>query len=412
MVTNGSTPASTLRARRGWQLGVATSLCAVISPEKVSIGIGVGTQPPLRRIALVARVARAQNVDAVWTVDHFQGWYPQELWDKDLIWTASPDGTPHAYYDYQALVGYLANRVGSMHIGVGVTESLRRHPALLAQTAMTWSHMTKSAPILGIGAGERENTVPYGISFDRPVARLGEALPILRRFLESRGPVDYEGEFFQLDKAMMDLAPAPGRTPQIWVAAHGPRMLRLTGRYGDGWYPTFPMSPARYAESLASIRATARSVGRDPHSIVPAAQNIIVLGRTEREARKHLDAKIMRFLTLLAPASLWDANGVAHPLGPGFRGLIDFVPSDYPVGQIVAAMNAVPTDIVAENVLWGTPDLVRERLEQLVDAGLRHIVLSPGSAAISRRNAVYSIRAVFRLMRQVRRSANARLGSK
>lgn len=384
----------------------------MISPETVSIGIGVGTQPPLRRIALVARLARAQNLNAVWTVDHFQGWYPQELWDKDLLWTASPDGTPHAYYDYQALIGYLANRIGSMHIGVGVTEALRRHPALLAQTAMTWSHMTKSAPILGIGAGERENTVPYGINFDRPVARLEEALPILRRFLESRGPVDFQGEFFQLDKAMMDLEPAPGRTPQIWVAAHGPRMLRLAGRFGDGWYPTFPMTPAKYSESLAAIKDAARSAGRDPKAIVPAAQNVIVLGRTEREARKHLDAKIMRFLTLLAPAGLWRANGLTHPLGSEFRGLVDFVPSDFSTSQIVDAINQVPTDIVAENVMWGTPDTVREQLEDLVDAGLRHIVLSPGSAAISRRTAAYSLRAVFSIMRQVRRSANARLGSK
>lgn len=383
----------------------------MISPERVSIGIGVGTQPPLKRIALVARVARTQSFDAVWTVDHFQGWFPQELWDKSLSWTASPDGTPHAYYDYQALIGYLSGRVGSMQVGVGVTEALRRHPVLLAQTAMTWSHMTKSAPILGVGAGERENTVPYGISFDRPVAQLEEALPIMRRCFDSKGPFDYAGEFFQLDKAMMDLAPAPGRTPQIWVAAHGPRMLRLAGRYGDGWYPTLPMQPTDYAESLAAIRDAARSAGRNPNAIVPAAQQIVVLGRTEREARKYLDAKIMRFMTLLAPASLWERNGFEHPLGVGFRGLVDFVPSDYPTSQIVAAMDAVPVDVVAENVLWGTPGAVRSKLEDYVDVGLRHIVLSPGSAAVSRRTAIYSVRAVFSILRQIRRSANARLGS-
>lgn len=383
----------------------------MISPERVSIGIGVGTQPPLRRIALVARVARSQSFNAVWTVDHFQGWFPQDLWDKDLSWTASPEETPHAYFDYQALIGYLSSRVGSMQIGVGVTETLRRHPVLLAQTAMTWSHMTKSAPILGIGAGERENTVPYGIAFDRPVARLEEALPIIRRCFDSKGAFDHTGEFFQLDKAIMDLSPAPGRTPQVWVAAHGPRMLRLAGRYGDGWYPTLPMTPAHYAESLAAIKNAARSAGRDPNAIVPAAQNLVVLGRTEREARKYLDTKIMRFMTLLAPAAFWRRNGLEHPLGSDFRGLVDFVPSDFPTSQIVAAMNAVPTDIVAENVMWGTPDNVREQLENYVDAGLRHIVLSPGSAAVSRRTAVYSVRAVFSILRRVRRSANARLGS-
>ncbi len=384
----------------------------MITPDRVTIGLGAGTQPPLRRIALTARGARSARFDAVWTVDHFQGWFPQEMWNRDMSWMASPDATPHAYFDYQALIGYLAGRVGGMQIGVGVTEVLRRHPVLLAQTAMTWSHMTKSAPILGIGAGERENTVPYGIGFNRPVARLEDALPIIRRCFESRGPFDHAGEFYDMKKAMMDLSPAPGRTPQIWIAAHGPRMLGLAGRYGDGWYPTIPMSPDHYSASLAQIREAAKSAGRDGRQIVPAMQLLAVLGRTESEARRHLDSRIMRFLALLAPAALWEQNGRDHPFGAEFRGLIDFIPSDYPVARIEAALDKVPTDIVGENVLWGTPDVVREKLENYVDAGLRHVVLGPASAAISRRSAVYTVRAVFSILRRLRKSANARLGAK
>jgi hypothetical protein len=62
--------------------------------------------------------------------------------------------------------------------------------------------------------------------------------------------------------------------------------------------------------------------------------------------------------------------------------------------------------------MWGTPDKIREQLETFVDVGLRHIVLGPASAAISRRSAAYSIRAVYSVLRGVRRSANARLGAK
>ncbi len=383
----------------------------MITPDTVSIGIGVGTQPPLSRIKLVTRLARSSGFDAIWTVDHFQGWFPQGLWNRDMVWMAGAGTTPHAYFDYQTLVGYLATRAGRLHVGVGVTEALRRHPVLLAQTAMTWSHMTKTSPILGIGAGERENTVPYGIEFDRPVGRLDEALQIIRRCFDSRGPFDFAGEFFVLDKAMMDLGPAPGRRPQIWIAAHGPRMLRLTGRYGDGWYPTFPMKPHEYAESLAAIRDAARSSGRDPGSIVPGHQLVAVIGRTEAEARSLLGAPVMRFLTLLAPAQLWAVNNLDHPLGSGFRGIVDFVPAEHTAEEIRSAMAKVPIDVVAENVLWGTPDQIRHSLEDQVDAGLRHIVVSPASAAVSRRNAVYSVRATISILRRVRRSANARLGA-
>jgi phthiodiolone/phenolphthiodiolone dimycocerosates ketoreductase len=238
----------------------------VITADRVTIGLGVGTQPPVRRIALTARAARAARFDAVWTVDHFQGWFPQEMWNRDMSWMASPESTPHAYFDYQALIGYLAGRVGSMQIGVGVTEVVRRHPVLLAQTAMTWSHLTRSAPILGIGAGERENTVPYGLSFDRPVAQLADALPIVRRCFESRGPFDYNGEFYNLDKAMMDLEPAPGQDAadldrRTWSPNAGsgrPLRRRLVPDGAD--------DPDRYAESLTRIRNSAKSTGRDGRS--------------------------------------------------------------------------------------------------------------------------------------------------
>lgn len=382
----------------------------MISSNQVSIGLAIGSQPPLRRLTLAVRAARIFRYDAVWTSDHFQGWFPQDLWNQDLSWLAVPGSTPHAYFDHQSLIGYLAPRVGSMHIGVGVTEVVRRHPVLVAQAAMTWSHFTKSSPILGIGAGERENTVPYGLGFDRPVGRLEEALPIVRRCFDSRGPFDYAGEFYRLDQAMMDLSPAPGRRPQLWIAGHGPRMLRLTGQYGDGWYPTFPMQPAGYAAALAAIRAAARAAGRDPAQIVPGWQMLAVTGRTEREARRHLDTDIMRFLALLTPAQLWRDNGLVHPFGESFRGLVDFVPSERPLAEVRAAMHKVPLDIVAENVLWGTAEMVRERIEQYVDVGLRHIVLGPGSGVVSRRSAVRAAPAVVRIARAVRRSANARLG--
>ena len=63
-----------------------------------------------------------------------------------------------------------------MRLGVGVTEPIRRHPLLIAQAMMTLSHLTRRAPILGIGAGERMNLDPYGFDPSEPVTRLDEAL--------------------------------------------------------------------------------------------------------------------------------------------------------------------------------------------------------------------------------------------
>ena len=255
-------------------------------------------------------------------------------------------------------------------------------------------------PILGIGAGEAENVVPYGLDFSSPVSRLEEAVQIIRLCFDSDGPIDFEGSHFSLQNALMDLNPPPQRRPELWIAAHGPRMLALTGRYTDGWYPTFPYSPQEYETRLNEIRAAAGSAGRDPAAIVPGWQAFAVIGRTERAARRLLEARGVRFTALLAPAYTWKAIGAEHPFGEKFRGLIDFIPQDYERAELDAAIDSVPVDLLAEATLWGTPGAVRASLHGYVDAGLRHLVLQPVSGLVSRADAIYSVASILRKLRR------------
>ncbi len=377
----------------------------MITPDRVSIGLSVGSQPPLSRIRLMLRAARLLGFDAAWTIDHFQGFFPRTLWDRDLSFAANPDHSPHQYYDFQALLGYLGPRSGNLHLAVGVTEPVRRHPVLLAQTAMTVAAMTKRQLILGVGAGEAENITPYGLPFKAPVSRFEEAIQVLRLALDSQGPFDFSGQFFNLDRAMMDLTSPPGRTPQIWVAAHGPRMLRLTGTYGDGWYPTLPYTPASYAASLATVRDAAVEAGRDPHQIIPAWQPFTVLGRSDSEVDQILDSPLIRYLALLAPADLWTQNDSVHPLGERFRGYIDMVPENYTRAELESAMKRVPVGVVRDMILAGTPDDVYRELRAMVEAGLRHIVMAAVSALHSKRLAMFTLRHVISIQRKLRKEA-------
>lgn len=373
------------------------------SPDRVTIGLTVGTQPPLARIGAFLRLARVLRFDVAWTIDHFLGFFPQALWDREFSWLASPGSTPHAFYDYQTLLGHLARKAGSVQLAVGVTEPIRRHPVLIAQSFMTLAHMTKRPPILGIGAGEAENITPYGLDFSAPVSKLEEAVQIIRLCFDAKGTFDFDGEHFSLRGAVMDLNSPVGRTPEIWIAAHGPRMLRLTGKHADGWLPTFPYSVEQYESLLGEIRSAATKANRDPYSIVPGWQAFVIIGRTEHAARRLLEAKAVRFTALLAPAYMWSAMGAEHPLGPEFRGLIDFVPEAYSRAELESAVDAVPTDLLAEATLWGTRRSVEKQLHQYVDAGLRHVVLQPASALVSRTDALYSLRALLSIQRRLRR---------
>ncbi|NND01454.1 MAG: LLM class flavin-dependent oxidoreductase [Acidimicrobiia bacterium] len=382
----------------------------MVDSNTFTSGIGVGTQPPLSRINMLARVGQVTGFQVAWVIDHFMGFFPQAIWDKKFSWVASAGSTPHAHFDYQAVMAYLARK--NMHIGVGVTEPIRRHPVLLAQFAMTLSHMAKKAPILGIGSGERENVEPYGLPFAKPVGRLEEALQVIRACFESKGPIKFEGEFFQLDKAIMDLRPKAGNEPQIWVAAHGPRMLRLTGQYGDGWYPTLPMTPHDYEDAYRQIQAHARRAGREDKAIVAGWQAFTVIGKTEKHAREILNSPPVRLVSLLAPSYIWQSVGLDHPFGSDFRGMIDFVPPYYSRKQLEAAMAKVEPELISKLVVWGTPETILEQMYDYQDAGLRHLVLSPASAMYSKKDAFYSIRFAISIQKQLRkRYGNVTAGS-
>ncbi len=374
-----------------------------VPPDRFTIGLTVGTQPPIRRIHTTLRLARTLGFDVAWTVDHFQGFFPIAIWDRELTWAADSDATPHAFFDYQTILGNLAPRAGSMHLAVGVTETIRRHPMLLAQAFLTLAHLTKRAPILGLGAGERENVEPYGLAFERPVARLRDALSVVRTALRSSGPFSHHGPFFDFDDAIMDLAAPDHTRPEIWIAAHGPRMLRLTGEFADGWYPTLPTAPDGYEASLRTIRTAARDAGRDPDAITPGWQAFTVIGRTERAARAMLDSRAVRFTALLADAATWERAGVAHPLGEDYRGIVDFIPERHSRVELDAAIDAVPVDGLAELVLWGTVDHVHRKLGDFYDAGLKHLVIQPASALVSKREALYSAAAVVRIARGLKK---------
>ena len=359
----------------------------------MSVGMSVGTQPSVGRLAAIVRFARLAGFDSLWTVDHFTSFFPKSIWDRQFTWLAKAGDSPDAFFDYQTITGHLARRVGRAQLGIGVTEPIRRHPLVIAQAALSLSHLTRRPPILGIGAGERENTEPYGLSFAEPVARLEDALPIVKAALDGTS-LRFEGRFFRIDDGHLDLRPGKAGRPQLWVAAHGPRMLKLTGRYADGWYPIIPMTPERYDRALMVVRSSAREAGRDQEAIVPALQAFVVVAPSDAEARRLLDSRAMRFLALLAPHQTWSEAGVAHPLGGTFRGMVDMIPSRLSRGQLEEAMAEVTVDVLANHILWGTRERVVAALRLLGEAGLRHVVLAPVSALVSRRAAFDAIRSL------------------
>jgi phthiodiolone/phenolphthiodiolone dimycocerosates ketoreductase len=298
------------------------------------------------------------------------GFWPDAIWAPEFTDLATVSRSPHRYLDGLVVAGAVAVRTERVRVAATVVDTVRRHPASIAQTALTLSHLSRGRFILGLGSGELENLRPYGFPYSRTVSRFEEALRVIRLLWDSDGAVDFEGQFFRLERGRLDTEPYEGQFPPIWIGAGEPRMLELTGRFGDGWLPTQAWTAEEFAVKLKVVRESAERAGRDPDAILTAATLSFLIG-DEDELAEMVRTPLVKSWVLQVPAGAMHARGYEHPLGPGWRGFHDINPGTLTRERLVEALGHVDPQALLKILRHGTPRQVAEIVKGYCDAGLR-----------------------------------------
>ena len=308
---------------------------------------------------------------SIWLPDHMVSFWPDSIWTPEFTDLATTSASPHRHLDGLAVAAAVAALTKNVPIATSVVDTVRRHPSLLAQTALTIDHIARGRFILGLGSGETENTVPYGFDFSKPVGRFEEALKVIRLLWESSGPVDFSGQFYNLRHARLDTEPYEGRFPSIWAGGSGPRMLEIIGRYCDGWWPAGAYSPEDYAQKLQAVRNSAERGGRDPMAITPAFIWTCLIAENDAELAKILEAPLVKAYVLQIPAQIMRQHGFEHPLGDDWRGYQGINPEVLPRERILAMLKKVDVESILAVVPHGTPHQIARTLKGYSEAGLR-----------------------------------------
>ena len=339
----------------------------------LAIGVPGVTTPPAGAVVKTARQQEAAGFDSIWWSDHLMGWHPEAIWTPEFTPLALRTPSPHVFLDHIACQTVAAMSTERVRIGVGVTEPVRHHPAMLAQQYLTLDHFSGGRTILGMGTGEGENTIPYGLDFSRPVGRLEEALEIIRLLWSTDEPVDFDGDFWTMRGAVMGLQPLEAGPPPIWLAGLGPRMLGVTARLADGWIP-IGLTAKDYADKLARILQLRDDAGRTG-TFTPGLFMFSVVDEDEAAIDEILSHPIVRVLGLVAPGWMYEDAGAEHPLGADFHGLTDYIPTRFDREAALAAIDRVPEEVLRRFLLCGTPDAIATRLREYEAAGCEHAVV-------------------------------------
>jgi F420-dependent oxidoreductase-like protein len=208
----------------------------------------------------------------VWNYDHFYGLYV--------------GGVP---LEQPTLEGWttlaaMAKVTKRSRIGCMVTGVTYRHPAVLANMAVTVDHISGGRLEFGLGAAwhEPEHTT-YGMEFPSAgvrIAMLDEACEIIRR-LWTEEKVDHEGRFWTLKDALCFPKPVQKRLP-IVIGGSGPKKtLRVVAKHADEW--NAPMATADSYRDLSKILEDHCSdVGRDPGEIKRSVQLFLMPGNEQQ----------------------------------------------------------------------------------------------------------------------------------
>jgi alkanesulfonate monooxygenase SsuD/methylene tetrahydromethanopterin reductase-like flavin-dependent oxidoreductase (luciferase family) len=233
------------------------------------------------------------------------------------------------FFDTWTLLAYVAARTERITLLPDVINLPLRRPAVLAKAAASLDVLSGGRVELGLGAGAFwEGVEAMGGPRRTPgesVEALSEAMQIMRSFLDMDQSVRLEGAHYRAAGAKP--GPPPLHRIGLWVGAYGPRMLRLTGRLGDGWLPSIGGSylpQDEVPERQRVIDEAARRAGRDPSEIVRAAN--LGLGGSE----DWLDAE--RIADLAARLRL-----EALLLSPPAEDPLDFIAA---LGETAAALRA------------------------------------------------------------------------
>ena len=194
------------------------------------------------------------------------------VWDHLVHRTQQPSDP---LFDGMTALAAAAEFTSTIRLGTMVAAPVFRHPAVLANQAMTLDRISGGRLELGIGAGGA--LLDYDVLGIEPrgnrelVQRFTETVEMVDAVL--RGADSYEGTYYR--GSGISVAPGPVQQPRppLTIAAHGEHTLRLAARYADVWNSITTRGMARgEVLSLAASRTRlldkhAREWGREPQSI-------------------------------------------------------------------------------------------------------------------------------------------------
>jgi len=305
----------------------------------MEFGVVLQTNPPASRVVELAKRAENFGFDYVWTFDS------HILWQEPFV-----------------IYSQILAETRTVIVGPMVTNPATRDWTVTASLFATLNDMYGNRTVCGIGRGDSAVRVLNG----KPttLATLRDSIHVIRELANGRA-VEHQGATIAFPWASKSQC-------EVWVAAYGPKALRLTGEVGDGFILQLA-DPSIVAWTIGAVRDAATAAGRDPDSITFCVAAPAYVGDDlahMRDQCRWFGGMVGNHVADIVERYGSDPNsGVPAALTDYIKGRQGY---DYNEHGRAGNTHAdfVPDEIIDRFCILGTPDEHIARLEELRELGV------------------------------------------
>jgi len=296
-------------------------------------------------------------------------------------WTAEAYGT-----DCVTPLTWLMAHTERMNWGTAIMQMPARTPAMTAMTAATLDLMSDGRFLLGLGlSGPQVVEGWHGQRYGKPLLKTREYIEIVREILRREKPLEHHGEHYDipftgegatgLGKPLKLIVHPKRADIPIYVAAIGPKNVKLAAEVADGWLPIF-FSPYRLRETYGAALDTgfAKAGGGknlDNFDIAPTVS--VLIGDDLETLRGFVKPMAALYIGGMGARGKNFYNDLACRYG--FEAEAKEIQDLYLDGKKDEATAAVPDALVDEIALIGPRERIIDRLDAWKESGITTMIL-------------------------------------
>jgi probable F420-dependent oxidoreductase len=249
-------------------------------------------------------------------------------------------------FDPVVVLTYAAAVTTRIRLGASVVVLAIHSPLMVAHQWATLDHVSGGRAILGVGLGREHHYRQFEVPEAGRVRRFREEVELIKA-LWTQKEVTFRGRFYQIEGETMAPKPVQVPHPPIWMGVGHPDAVRRAAVIADGWMGSGGSSIEAFGQSVPILRAALEKAGRDPDAFPISKRIFMAVDERPEVARAELHR--------------WFTEVYHNPAGTEASGI------------------------------YGTPEQVRARLEEVIAMGANHLLLNAVSRHVEQTQALAEV---------------------